>query len=373
MKELKDITRAYEEAWRDGKRCALATVVRVEGSAYRRPGARMLVREDGGLTGAISGGCLEGDALRKAQLSMLQNKRVVVTYDSTDEEEGLGIGLGCNGIISILIEPINPEEVNNPLELLKFFFLHRSAAVLVTVFTHHKKIVYPGTCLLMNEDGSVRGAGGNNKLEKLILDDAQEALRSRTSIIMEHYVEEPFEVFCQFLEPPLSILLFGAGNDAIPLCKMADILGWETTIIDSRPGYATRKRFPLSKEIIVARAGLIRSFIRPDRHTIALLMTHNYAFDIIILAQLLPFQLAYIGALGPKKKLTKMLDELRANGIMKQTDDTSNLFGPVGLDIGAETSEEIALSIISEIKAVLSGKTGLFLKEKTNSIHSPSL
>src|SRR5215212_542899 len=142
MKELKDIIRAYDEAVREGKQTALATVVHLEGAAYRRPGARMLITEDGQLTGAISGGCLEGDALRKAQLVMVQKKPMLVTYDTTDEDDAkLGVGLGCNGIISILIEPVNAEDENNPIAFLKVILSKRQSAVLVTLFSLDKKAV----------------------------------------------------------------------------------------------------------------------------------------------------------------------------------------------------------------------------------------
>src|ERR671921_303269 len=133
MKELKDIISAYEDAEREGRETALATVVHLEGSAYRRPGARMLISEDGKLTGAISGGCLEGDALRKAQLVMLQKKPMLVTYDTTDEDDAkLGVGLGCNGIIHILIEPLFSEREFHPINLFKKFLNKRQNAVVVT-------------------------------------------------------------------------------------------------------------------------------------------------------------------------------------------------------------------------------------------------
>ncbi len=120
MKEIKDIIHSFEEAIKQGRQTALATVVHVDGSSYRRPGARMLITDEGQLTGAISGGCLEGDALRKALLVMSQQRSLLVTYDTMDEDDAkLGIGLGCNGIIQVLIEPINPGEPNNPIQLLK--------------------------------------------------------------------------------------------------------------------------------------------------------------------------------------------------------------------------------------------------------------
>src|SRR5678816_3103289 len=136
MKELNDIIAAYDKAVLQNKKMALVTVVKVDGSSYRRPGARMLVTEDGEITGAISGGCLEGDALRKAQFAMFQQQNKLEIYDTTDEEDArLGVQLGCNGIVYILFEPIKNEDVNNPLGLLKKVALKRKDAVLVTVFS----------------------------------------------------------------------------------------------------------------------------------------------------------------------------------------------------------------------------------------------
>src|SRR6187401_1719791 len=132
MKEIRAILKSFEKAEKKGKKTALATVVHVEGSSYRRPGARMLITDEGQLTGAISGGCLEGDALRKALLVMSQQRSMLVTYDTMDEDDAkLGIGLGCNGIIQVLIEPINPDEPNNPIELLKAVAARRQKAVLI--------------------------------------------------------------------------------------------------------------------------------------------------------------------------------------------------------------------------------------------------
>src|ERR1700750_1359802 len=156
MKEIIDIVAAYDEAVKAGKKTALATVVLVEGSAYRRAGARMLITEDGQLTGAISGGCLEGDALRKARMVILQQKPLLVTYDTMDDDDAkLGVGLGCNGIIHILIEPINQGETN-PITLLKAAIAAKGYTVLVTVFdVQDRKAPQPGSCLFMAADRSI--------------------------------------------------------------------------------------------------------------------------------------------------------------------------------------------------------------------------
>src|SRR5688572_12715879 len=159
MKEIKDIIQSFDEAQKQGKQTALATVVHVDGSSYRRPGARMLITEEGQLTGAISGGCLEGDALRKALLVMSQQRSMLVTYDTMDEDDAiLGIGLGCNGIIQVLIEPINTADPNNPIRFLKTIAERRQKAVLVTLFSlKDKKDPQPGTCLLLRENEQAEG------------------------------------------------------------------------------------------------------------------------------------------------------------------------------------------------------------------------
>src|SRR5580704_9210537 len=153
MKEISDIIRAFEEARRAGRRTALATVVHVDGSSYRRPGARMLVTDEGRLTGAISGGCLEGDALRKALFALSRRTSMLVTYDTMDEDDAkLGVGLGCNGIIQVLFEPIDPDDPSNPIELLKRIAAERQHAVLVTLFSLQEKYgPQPGTRLLLKD------------------------------------------------------------------------------------------------------------------------------------------------------------------------------------------------------------------------------
>ena len=152
MKELNDIILAYDKAVLQNKQTVLATVVKVDGSSYRRPGARMLITEDGEITGAISGGCLEGDALRKAQFAIFQQQNKLEIYDTTDDEDArFGVQLGCNGIVHILFEPVKHPDANNPINLLKKAARQRKDAVLATVFSENKHAVQKGTCCLINE------------------------------------------------------------------------------------------------------------------------------------------------------------------------------------------------------------------------------
>jgi len=366
MKELQDIVQAFDNAANQGKQTALATVVHVEGSSYRRAGARMLITEDGQLTGAISGGCLEGDALRKARLVMAQNKSMLVTYDTTDDDDAkFGVGLGCNGIIHILIEPIFAEKQDNPIALFKRFLSKRQPVVLITIFSlNDKQAIQPGTCVLMTADETLHGIFPDEDIKDALLDDARDVLKNGNSVTKTYLYGDKFTCFIELLEPTVSLVVFGAGNDAIPLLQLADVLGWHVTLIDGRANYAVANRFPLAKRIIIAKPEQALAQLTIDSRTIFVLMTHNYNYDMAMLKQLLPMQLTYVACLGPKKRLDRMLDELREEGMDITPEQLESIYGPAGLDIGAETSDEIALSILSEMQAVLKKRKGTSLREK---------
>jgi xanthine dehydrogenase accessory factor len=366
VKELQDIVKAFDHAQKAGKQTALATVVHVEGSSYRRAGARMMVTDDGQLTGAISGGCLEGDALRKARLVMAQQKPMLVTYDTTDEDDAkLGVGLGCNGIIHILIEPIDPSLSNNPIALFKQFLSKREPVVLITVFTlNDKHATQPGTCVLMSKNEQVTGDFPDITIEDAVLIDAKDVLKNGNSVTKTYIYEDRFTCFIELLQPAVSLIVVGAGNDAIPLTKLAAVLGWQITVIDGRANYIIPERFPLADKLIVTKPDDALSKLNLDDRAVFVLMTHNYNYDIAILKRLLPLQLLYIGALGPKKRLNRMLDELREEGTNITDEQLESIYGPAGLDVGSENSEEIALSILSEIQSVLTKRNGSSLRYK---------
>jgi xanthine dehydrogenase accessory factor len=367
MKELQDIVSAFDKAIKNGKQTALATVVHVEGSSYRRAGARMLITEDGQLTGAISGGCLEGDALRKARLVMTQNKSMLVTYDTTDDDDAkFGVGLGCNGIIHILIEPIFADKQNNPIALFKHFLSKRQPVVLITIFSmSDKKATQPGTCLILTEQEELQGYFPDEDIKDSLLEDAKDVLKNGNSVTKTYLYGDKFTCFIELLQPTVSLVVFGAGNDAIPMVQLADVLGWDVTLIDGRANYAVPGRFPLAKKIIIAKPEQALAQIKIDSRTIFVLMTHNYNYDMAMLKQLLPLELTYVACLGPKKRLNRMLDELRDEGLNITDQQLQSIYGPAGLDIGSETSDEIALSIISEMQAVLKKRNGTPLREKT--------
>lgn len=368
MKEFSQLIEAYEHYKELQKSVALATVVQVDGSAYRRPGARMLVSEDGNLHGAISGGCLEGDALRKAQAVIFQQESKLVTYDTTDEDDQkFGIGLGCNGIIHVLIEPIDFRSEINPIELLKIAIADRQPSILAILFSlDHSQDAQIGTVLLAKEASFI---GDEAKLSAELVHFIEDKIKSIIPLDNAPVTPQVFGEITLFLErinPPIRILLFGAGNDTIPLADLAANLGFEVVLIDGRASHATKKRFPKVKEILIGTADEVALDQLIDSHTVALLMTHNFEYEAVILARLVRMDLQYIGILGPKKKSDKLVERLEAK---ENTIDRNNIYGPIGLDIGAENSGEIALSALAEIKAVLAGKSGNFLRDKQGPIH----
>ncbi len=373
MKEIKSIIQAYDEALKSGKETALAAVVHLEGSSYRRPGARMLVNDEGQLTGAISGGCLEGDALRKALQVLNQKQNKLVTYDTNDEEDAtIGIQLGCAGVIQVLFEPIHPGKADNPIQLLRKAVALRQQSVLVTLFSlENKKNPQPGTCLLMEENGNISGRIPYTELRERILKDVKQAMFQKKSFFKQ-YLEEAFEVtaFIEYLPPPISLVIVGAGNDAIPMMQMGEVLGWDVRVADGRNTHAKPERFTSACQVLVSKPEKVLEHIPVDDRTVFVLMTHNYNYDLAMLRALLEKEVRYIGMLGPKKKLDRMLDELKEAGIHVTDAQKATIYGPVGLEIGAETAEDIALSVLAEIMGVLNDKKGTSLRNKSEVIHT---
>ena len=373
MKELEDIIGAFSMAAGTGKKTALATVVHVDGSSYRRPGARMLIIEDGTLTGAISGGCLEGDALRKALLVIQQQRPMLVTYDTSDEEDAvMGLGLGCNGIIQVLIEPIDTSNPENSIGLLQAIATKRQYAVVITLFSlYNRQGPQPGTCILFTEDGNITGdtSYGTSELAQL----ANDALQNRQSSFHHHVTaQQNFTAFVEFIPPPVSLVIIGAGNDVVPLAAMASLLGWSITVIDGRPAYAKKERFHPSCQVLLAKPEQVMGKVLVDNRTAVVLMTHNYNYDCSLLPLLVAKNIGYTGMLGPRKKLERILSELKDKGIVFTPTQLAGIHSPVGLDIGAETPEEIALSIVAEIQAAFTTAAALPLKNNTTAIHNRS-
>lgn len=366
MTETGRIISSYIQAKAKGIKTALATVVEVEGSSYRQPGARMLVTEDGTLTGAISGGCLEGDALRKALLAISQKQNKLITYDTSDENNlEFSVQLGCNGIVHILFEYIDAENPNNPMELLQKLEESRIEAVILTLFSLERNSKQIGTVFLYTAENDT----DNNHFG--LLEELKKAAFNKSSKITTVQIENiKQKALLHYIAPSVSLVIAGAGNDVQSLVNMADLLGWESTVGEGRITHATQKRFPEAKKVMVAKPEEFVKNVTIDERTFFVLMSHNYKYDLEVLELVLKTSCSYIGVLGPKTKLNRMFNDLKEKGFILTDEQIKRIYGPVGLDIGAETSEEIALSVVSEIKAVMEAKNGKSLRYKEDKIHS---
>jgi xanthine/CO dehydrogenase XdhC/CoxF family maturation factor len=291
MKEISDIIREWER--HRGQPLALATLVRAQGSSYRRPGARMLVCPDGLTVGSLSGGCLEEEVARRAFEVIRTGTPSLMSFDTR-------LRFGCNGSIDIFVEAVR----ENFLAELAAHFAERRSCRAVTTFM------------------------------------GIEPLGTRIAAQSE---QVPGDAFVQKIEPPIQLLVFGDGPDSTPLRGFAEILGWSVIEVDQASDLPARG----------------------DERTAAIVKSHNYGRDFAALRHLLQLELRYVGLLGPRKRRDQLLGALLDDGVSLD----SGLFAPAGFDLGAETPEEIALAIISEIQTVFAEASGESLRDRKAPIH----
>lgn len=316
----------------DARPSVLATLVAVEGSSYRRPGARLLIGPGGLRVGSISGGCLEEDVIARAAQVLATGEPDAVVYDTTSENDVVwGVGLGCHGVVRVLLEKISPPPP--------------WAAVLSANFRQRKT-----TTLAVTHGGRERHEWG-------------------TRLAAPGDCADPDALFLDLVTPPPALVIFGAGDDAQPLLRLARELGWHVTIADPRPAFATPERFPLADTVTVAPSDSLVSRVDPKPDALTVVMTHHYVHDVPILRDLLARPLRYVGLLGPRKRAEKILADLTAAGAVITPEHRGRLHAPVGLDLGADAPEQVALSILAEIQGVLAGRDGRPLRERTRPIH----
>ena len=338
MKELSEILKACRRG--DASSAVLATIVKTEGSSYRRVGAHMLIFANGDVVGSISGGCLEQDVIANARNVRATGKSILLAYDTTAEEDVLfGVGLGCKGLIEIWLEPLS--SAREMLDHCEKLLAQGEAGVVATTFR------------------------GERAGERTFIEKPHDLGRSCTKTD-----ETGHESFYELIHPPIRLFIFGAGYDAIPLARFAKQIGYDVTVCDRRPAYATRERFPEADEIFVKPAASVPD-LGATKRAAAVIMSHHYVSDRDCLKALLPLPLSYLGLMGPRRRAEKMLEEIRAEGLLVGDELLCKLHNPIGLDIGAEGPNEIALAILAEINAVFAGHGGGLLREKKGPIHSP--
>ncbi|MDZ8137333.1 MAG: XdhC family protein [Nostoc sp. DedQUE04] len=372
MNELQAILEGFELSQKNGEITFLATVVKTQGSTYRRPGAKMLMTDTGRTIGTISAGCLENDVFEHTQQRMSDGEPIVVTYDNTASEDILwGFGLGCNGTVQVLIERLEKESSPNAIAFMQECFERKHLGIIATVFAFEGEVdVKLGSRLLLYPDGKIIADIKDPNLIQSLQVDTQAAFTNQKSSVKNYQLPlGSAEVFIEVIQPPTPLVIFGAGYDAIPVAQFAQALGWDVTVVDCRANETTKARFPTACDVILTQREIVPKQIFIDVKTVAVVMTHNYLDDLEILKTLLPSPARYIGVLGPKARTERLLADLRSQGIVYTTEQLTRLHGPIGIDIGAETPEGIAIAIIAEIQAVLTNRNGSFLKNRNQPIH----
>ena len=380
MKDLQTILRRVQSLRQTHTPYVLATVVQTSGSVYRGPGTRMLIEEDLQSFGSISGGCLEGDVRENAKQVFADGQPHLLHYDATSEDDILwGTGLGCSGTVDILLERLPQNDDFHYPDILHACAFTGQRGILVTVFAvEGTTIARPGQHLILDAESDTSDDIADPQLRQLAHDDALIALTTLDDTCLpiapgltRHYdlQQGKASVLIEPLLPPIALYIFGAGYDAVPLAHFAAELGWRVTIADHRRPYARAERFPEANEVLLAQPGHLPEDLALDNRSVAVVMSHNYLQDQALLKGLIDAPLAYLGVLGPQARTQRLLNDLKKEGIAANDAHLTRLFSPVGLDIGAETAEAIALSILAEIQAVLTGRQGGKLREHTGPIH----
>lgn len=368
MSEIADVLRAIESLSARGQKMALATIVAVRGSTYRRPGARLLVPEEGAPIGNISGGCLEGDVADMARVVMQEGRARLAGWDLTADDDAVwGLGLGCNGAIEVFIEPADrAAEVAGALRIA--LEEERPICVVTAIESEAPDLVQPGSRLVVRPDGHVEGSLGHADVDAEAIAAARDLLAEQRSEIRTFV--HGVRAFVEALEPPLRLLVCGAGHDAIPLVRAASVLGWNAVVVDDRETFLDADRFPGAAGFVHVEQPEKTAAVAPvDDRTFAVVMTHNFLRDKEYLRALLASPVPYIGMLGPSARTERLLMELREEGVEVTEADRARIHGPAGLDLGAEGPEEIAGSIFAEIVAVKRRRGGGFLKDRPGPIH----
>jgi len=403
VKEIRTIVEAYMSIDFARTQAALATVVRVEGSSYRRAGARMLVLDDGTYLGGISGGCLEGDALRRAQKGIALGRPSVITYDTTqDDDYQIGVGLGCQGIIDVLFTPLRRGNGGNPVEILSGLTDIRRPEVLLTVTgapgqeglgrTFVWEPGFGGAGGLgesdgLGESGDLAEAGGSGVSDGLggsgglawaggigvpggvmarLAPDVRSCLDERVSRPVEY---GEYKFFMEVILPAIHVVAYGGNYDIRTLLHQTAELGWDSTVV-LNTSRADKSLTGLARRVMDNKEPGLPAI---DAYTAVLLMSHDYRTDIENLKKVLPSPASYIGMLGPRKRADKIFDAMSAEGYMLGEADRGRIYAPAGLDIGAATPEEIALSILAEIRSHFSGRNGAPLRLREGSIYGHPL
>ncbi len=371
---MRDVIDQLEGWWKNGESAALATVVGTFRSAPRQPGASMLVGPGGEAVGSVSGGCVEGAVYELGQQVLAEDRPVLQRYGVSDDD-AFAVGLTCGGILDIFVEKVTPESYEQFGRIAAAIRDEKPVAVATVVAGPAERL---GTRLIVWPD-AVEGGTGSSRIDDAVGDDVRGLLDAGRNAMLTYGVDgqrrgEGLSVFVESFAPPPRMIVFGAIDFAAAVARMGAFLGFRVTVCDARPVFATASRFPGANEVIVewphrylqaeADAGRI------DGRTALCVLTHDPKFDVPLLevALRLP-EVGYIGAMGSRRTHDDRIERLKENGVTDA--DIAKMSSPIGLDLGARTPEETAVSIAAEMIAQHWGGAGARLAEREGPIHAP--
>lgn len=355
-RETSQVLDGLAALWARGERAALATVVRVRGSAYRRPGAKLLVAADGTTLGNVSGGCLEQD-VREVALRVIATGRAErrAYCSGADPVDAWDLGVGCEGEVEVYVEPLRTDRHH-----------------LRTSLDGEEPFAFCTPCEdgndgsaegLLVSDSGVTGTLGDSALDAFAAGAVRLLAAEEASGLHEVAGRT---LFIDRFQPPPRLLVFGAGEDARPVARLALEAGFRVTVVDRRAGLLDPVRFAPGVRLIESTAALLDRHVAGGGECFALLMTHNFADDRAYAAALAGRPLRYLGILGPRARTERLLQTPETADLA----DDPRLYGPLGLDLGSEGAEQVAISILAELLAVRSGRSGRSLRERCAPIHA---
>jgi xanthine/CO dehydrogenase XdhC/CoxF family maturation factor len=370
MKDLRDILTRAQQLENDKRSYAIATVVGTHGSTYRGLGARMLIEKDNN-TGSISGGCLEEDLQHFAQKSMKNGTPQIIDYDYTDDDDYLfGTGMGCSGQLQILITPMPSKNGQYFINTLKNVIEKGRQTILITIVGHKECSNFStGDTFIYSTDNTKNFPKGIDSSIRDFLQHNPSKNDTSTRSLRKDFggLETLFEIF----SPPLTLTVFGAGDDSKPLISSGIGLGWELQLVDHRPALADESRFPNVGKIYHAPSGQWPQKLKLPPYSAAVVMSHNYLQDHAILEKLLTLPLAYVGVIGSHARNKKLFKELEGKGITPS--NPKNLYSPAGLDLGGDCPHALALSVSAEIHKVVHNATAVPISLGQGPIHNRHL
>ncbi|MFF9350024.1 XdhC family protein [Streptomyces sp. NPDC014734] len=366
-----DIAEELSRWVEQGRDVAVATVVAVGGSAPRQPGAALAVDREGTVIGSVSGGCVEGAVYELCERALDDGASVREQFGYSDDD-AFAVGLTCGGVIDILVTPVRADDPARPVYAAALAAAARGEAAALARITDGPAELL-GRPLLVRPDGSYEGGlGGHPELDGTASAEARALLDTGRTGPVTIGAEgsrcgQPLTLLVESSVPPPRMIVFGAIDFAAALVRAGKFLGYHVTLCDARPVFATEARFPEADELVVDWPHRYLATTSVDARTVLCVLTHDPKFDVPLLELALRLPVAYVGAMGSRRTHLERNDRLRDAGLTER--ELAGLHSPIGLDLGARTPEETALSIAAEIVADLRGGSGVPLKGAHTPIH----